>query len=1106
MNKHFTTNFFVPDQHKHQLWRIMRITTLILITAIIQVSAASYAQKISLSENKTPIAKVFIKISQQSGYDFMVTSTTLKDTKLVTIDVKNMEISEVLQTIFQNQPLTYTLNDKVVTVSRKVQSSFLDRVVDALNSIDVNGKVVNDQGFPIAGATILLKDKSQATTTDVNGNFSLQRVNDKAVLVISSVGFLTKELNAKADMGTITLEVSNFKLDEVMVIGYGTTTRRLSTGSVSEVKATELDQQPISNPILGLEGRVPGVFITQTAGYSGAQFNIQIRGQNSIAGNINNNAPLYVVDGIPFNSTPVEQTAGISGASGLSPLNTIDPADIETINILKDADATAIYGSRGAAGVVLITTKKGKAGRTKVNVDVSSGFGDVTHTVPLLSTDQYLSIRRQAFANDAIINSTIVPTTASAPDLTVFDQHAYTDFTKLVLGNTQHQTKATFEISGGDQYTQFLFGGNYRHESTVLPSSTADDGVQFHLNMQHHTHDNKFGVSVSASYDVDNNAIPTSSLGTANYGLPPNYPVYTSTGDYNWAGSYTNPLATFNSTYSLKSNNMLTNASLHYMVLPGLDLKVNAGYNYDNVFGTTISPISSANPAKNPTPTIILQNNYVKTYIAEPQATYTHTWGKGKLTAILGATWQETQVVQPYFILGIYTNIQLANNLGTTTVLLKSSGYQDYKYDSGFARVEYEWDGKYLFSGNIRRDGSSRFGPNKPFGNFGSAAFAWIFSKEDFVRENLAWLSFGKLKTSYGSVGSDKTLQDYQYLSTYSSGISFPYGSVSALAPISISNPNLQWEQTNKLDVAMELGFIHDRIFFSVDVYRNRTSHLLATTPLPPHDGFGLLTGNLPDGAIVQNQGIEIELTTANIKKKNFSWNTSFNFTSPQNKLVAFPNLASNANYANYYVVGQSLNTRFLYHSTGFVNGIPTVQDVSGDGVITAGYSATGKSDYIVAGNSDPKFYGGLNNTIAYKGITLDFLFQFVKRTAQRGDLSGYPGLGNNIAQSVLDLPFKYSATNGAAYPTSSYSYYTQSDAAIQDASFLRLKNVSLSYNVPQVWAKKMKMSTFQVYLHGQNLLTFTPYKGYDPETLSAFTGTPLPTLRMLVAGIKTTF
>jgi TonB-linked SusC/RagA family outer membrane protein len=1088
----------MPFSRLPKTWLLaMKLTTFLLLAAILSVSASGFGQKVTLNFHNASLESVLQQLREQTGYDYVADETLLNNANNVTLKLKDTQLDEALKKVFANQDLTYSLNNKAIVITQK-QVSFIDKITKFLAlPIFVHGKVVDEKGAPLAGVTISLKDRSQATATDINGEFFLQRVDNKAVLVISSVGYLTKEINVKPEMGAIALEISNSKLDEIVVVGYETTTQRLSTGSVSQVKGVEIEQQPISNPILGLEGRVAGAFITQTAGYAGAQFNIQIRGQNSISSlNINNGAPLYIVDGIPFNSQPVEQTAGAFGTYALSPLNTLDPTNIETIDILKDADATAIYGSRGANGVVLITTRKGKAGDTKFNFDLSNGFGNVTHTVPLLGTAQYLSIRRQAYANDGI-----TPTAANAPDLLSFDQNAYTDFTKLVMGNTQHQTRATFDLSGGDQYTQFLFGGNYRQESTVLPSNTADKGEQFHLSSQHRSHNNKFSVLVSVSYDADNNAIPNVTVSNSQYGLPPNYPVYTSSGAYNWAGSYSNPLAPFLATYSLKSTNLITNATLHYNVAPGLDLKVNAGYNYDNVNATTISPVIAVNPAFNPTPSVTLGNNYIKTYIIEPQVNYTHTWGKGRLTALVGGTWQETQFFQPYYIIGSYTNIQLVNNLSSTTVLAKISGYKDYKYDSGFGRVEYEWDGKYLVSGNIRRDGSSRFGSNKAFGTFGSGAFAWIFSKENFIKDNLTWLSFGKLKTSYGSVGSDKTLTDYAYLSTYSAG-AFPYGAVASLAPTNIANPYLQWEQTNKLDIAMDLGFINDRILFSAAVYRNRTSHLLASQSIPSQDGFGAYSANLPDGAIVQNQGIELELTTVNIKNKNFSWTTSFNFTAPQNKLLAFPNIL-NSNYANTYVVGQSLNARYLYHSTGFVNGVPTVQDVNGDGIITAGYSATGKTDYIVDGNSDPKFYGGLDNTFSYKGITLNFLFQFVKRTAQRGDLLGYPGTSSNIAQSILDLPFKYSATTGSAYPTNFYSYYTQSDAAIQDASFVRLKNVSLSYNFPQTWTKKMKMSGLQVYLHAQNLLTFTPYKGYDPETLS---GIAEPTLRMVVAGIKTTF
>jgi TonB-linked SusC/RagA family outer membrane protein len=645
-----------------------------------------------------------------------------------------------------------------------------------------------------------------------------------------------------------------------------------------------------------------------------------------------------------------------------------------------------------------------------------------------------------------------------------------------------------------------MFGGNLRHESTVLPSKTADDAAQFHLSAQHSSRDKKFGVLASVNYNIDNNSLPNYSLNVTNYNLPPNYPLYNADGSLYFGTSFSNPLASLNAIYSLKSTNLISNISLHYMVIPGFDLKVNAGYNYDNVFSSNITPASALNPLSNSTPTSTLGNNYIKTYIVEPQMNYTHTWGKSKITALLGGTWQETQYVQPYYVLGTFNNIQLANSLAALNLIIKTSGYTDYKYNSGFARLEYEWDGKYLFSGNLRRDGSSRFGSERPFGNFGSGALAWIFSQEDLIRNNLPWLSFGKLKASYGSVGNDRTIRDYAYLSTYQA--STAYGPISSLSPSGILNPYLQWEQTTKLDIAMDLGFLNGRIFFSADYYRNRTTHLLANTAIPSQSGFSSYNSNLPDGAVVQNRGVELQLSTVNIRSKGFNWNSSINFTLPENKLLSFPGILSST-YANTYVVGQSLNLITGYHSTGIVNGIATAKDLNGDGVLTSGYSGTGKSDFYVIGNGDPKYYGGLENTFSYKGLQLNFLFQFVKRKAARGDLnfSSYPGLSYNLPESRLDVPLKYSSAFGTP-ATNAYGYYIGSDAAIEDASFIRLKNVALTYNVPLTFAKKMGMAAMQVYLHGQNLATITKYNGIDPETLSG----GIPTLRMLVAGIKTTF
>lgn len=1068
----------------------MKITVLLLLVALLQVSANSFAQKVTLSENGTALNKVFDKIRQQTGYDFLVNKDALQKAKPVSIQVKNAELEEVLEKIFEHQPLEYKITDKLVLI--KPKAAVPPQITS--DSITVKGRVVDEKGLPVSDAAVRFKNKG--TVTDHDGKFLLENVEKNAVLVVSYIGFLSREMNAVPDLGTIVLMKSNAKLDEVVVVGYETTTRRLSTGSLSQITTKELDQQPISNPILGLAGRVTGAFITQTAGYAGAPFNINIRGQNSFAGSTNNfAAPLYIVDGVPFGSTPVEQSVGAFGILAFSPLNTIDPTQIESISILKDADATAIYGSRGANGVVLITTKKGKAGNTRLDVDLSSGIGQVTHTIPMLNTDQYLNIRRQAFANDGV-----TPNTTNAPDLTVWDQHAYTNFPNLLTGNTQHQSKATISLSGGDLYTQFFLSGNYRHESTVLKTNTADDAVQFHLNTQHHSRDNRFGVTASVSYNSDNNTIPNYTLNNYNYGLAPNFPLYNADGSLHSTADFTNPLAPFNSNFNLKSSNLISNISLHYMLVSGLDLKVNGGYNDDNVFGTTITPAAALNPLYVATQTSQLNNNYVKTYIVEPQLDYTHYWGRSRVTAIVGGTWQETQTVQPYYIFGSFNNLQLATSLAALTVFTKSSTSSDYKYNSGFARLEYEWNGKYLFSGNIRRDGSSRFGSKKPFGNFGSGALAWIFSKENFAN-NMPWLSFGKLKASYGAVGSDKALQDYAYQSAYmATGV--VYGPISTLTPSRILNPYLQWEVTTKLDAALELGFLHDRLFFSADVYRNRTNHLLGNAILPDQDGFGTYSANLPNGAVVQNKGLELELSTVNVKTKKFSWNTSLNFTTSQNKLLSFPGLAAST-YANTYVVGQSLNLINVYHSTGFKDGIAAAQDVNGDGKISYGISANGKGDYIIAGNRDPKFYGGLDNTFSYKGFQLDFLFQFVKRRATRGDINftSYPGQMYNLPASFLNVPLKYSATAGSA-ASNAFFYYTASDAAIEDASFIRLKNVSLAYNVPAAWARKAKMSGLQIYLHGQNLVTFTKYKGLDPETLSS----SLPTLRMIVAGIKTTF
>lgn len=1082
-----------------KLFLVMKLTTFLMIIASLHVSAAAFSQEITLSEKNAPIAEVLNKIQEQSGYEFFYNSKALAEAGTVTLNVKKATVKDALEQLFKYEPFTYSIDNNTIIVRPK-ERSLKDKLKGLIGlSSALSGIVTDSLRTPISGASVTLTGAANyMTRTDNKGQFTFPAVPQGSYnLIITYVGYnrLEKKIESTgADLSLgFVLHASTEKLDEVLITGYGRTTQRLTTGAIGKVSGAQIEQQPVSDPILAMEGRVPGLFITQTAGNPGAPLNVMIRGQNSLNA-LSQSPPLYIIDGIPFNSMPVENTIGGHGINGFTPLNTINPSDIESIDVLKDADATSIYGSRGAAGVIVITTKKGKAGDTKFTVDLSNGFGEATHLVPLASTAQYLAVRRQAFINDGV-----TPNAANAPDLFTYSQTADLNYPDLLVGNTSHQQNAAFSVSGGDAYNQFLFGGNLRHESTIYDTKTADNAEQFHLNMQHKSHDSRFNISAAVSYNVDHNTIPNYNLFAANYSLPPNYPLYNADGSLFFGNGYTNPLAAFNSSFSVKSNNLVTSATMRYMILPGLEISANAGYNLDDVSSQEIDPSSSYNPAYNYSSTSVFGNNYIKTYIAEPKLTYTYTLGKGKFTALIGGTWQETQTVQPYYTYAFYTDPQLINSLNSLQILFQSSGYTDYRYDSGYGRLEYSWNDEFLASANIRRDGSSRFGGNKRFGTFGSGAVAWIFTKNNLFKDNLTWLSFGKLKASYGTSGQDGS-PDYAYESTYTANI--PYGPYVTLLPTSIDNPELQWEVTKKLDIALDLGFFQDRILFSIDAYRNRTSHLLGYLPLPSQDGFDSYIANLPDGAVVQNKGLEMELTTNNIKNKDIRWTTSFNLTIPRNKLLSFPNL-SGSTYANNYVVGQSLNFIHVYHFTGFKDGIAQVEDIDHDGTLTQGIAANGQGDWIIDGSADPKFYGGFNNSISYKGFQLDIFFQGVSRRASRGDtyFASAPGMGNNIPKALLKLPFKSSISYGTQ-ATDGYFNYTGSDAAVEDASFLRLKNVSLAYNFPSTVIKHIGMSGLQVYIHAQNLLTFTKYDGLDPETLS----NGLPTIRMIIAGIKTTF
>jgi hypothetical protein len=438
--------------------------------------------------------------------------------------------------------------------------------------------------------------------------------------------------------------------------------------------------------------------------------------------------------------------------------------------------------------------------------------------------------------------------------------------------------------------------------------------------------------------------------------------------------------------------------------------------------------------------------------------------------------------------------------LAATTKAYRGFYYSLYRYDAIYGRLSYNVDDKYVVNLTARRDGSSRFGPGKQFGDFGAAGIAWIFTKERFIENNFSFLSFGKFRGSYGTTGNDQ-IGDYQYLSTYSP-ISSTYQAVSGLSPTQLTNPYFAWELVKKLEGGIDFGFLKDRILIGATYYRNRTGNQLVGEPLPEVTGFSSVQFNLP--AVVQNSGAELTLNTINIKSKNFLWKMSANLTVPSNKLVAFPDLINFPAYSLVYVVGKSLFISQLYHSTGVdpQTGLYSFATKNANGIPSA------PQDWVVTKPITQKCYGGIQNSFSYKGFQLNIFIQYVNQLGHNYKYYfGYPGyVNNNEPTAVLNRwtkPGDIAVTQrfGQAYGTegNTYNYFQVSDGVITDASFLRLKNLALSYTLPTNWNSKMHLQNFKVYLQCQNLVTITKYLGIDPET----GGMGLPPLRMITAGVQ---
>ncbi|MGV3696975.1 SusC/RagA family TonB-linked outer membrane protein [Flavobacterium sp.] len=961
--------------------------------------------------------------------------------------------------------------------------------------------VVKDSNGVLPGVTITVKGTSISTITDNTGKYSIIAKTDD-VLVFSFIGFKTTEI-AIDGKTIINLNMTDdaTTLKEVTInAGYYTVRDKERTGSISKITSKDIEKQPVVNVLAAMQGRMAGVDITQTTGMPGGGYDIRIRGINSLrsAGN----APMFVVDGVPFASDAIgnlQTSTNIPNPT--SPLNTLTPNDIESIEILKDADATAIYGSRGANGVVLITTKKGKAGKTQFTASASTAFGTVTKFASLMNTEQYLAMRDQAFANDGI-----TPLPDDAYDVNgTWDRSRYTDWQKELLGGTAEMHTLQASVSGGTAQTSFLISANSFTQGTVLPGNYKYKKGGAHVSLGHESVDKRFKISFSGTYDVQDNDQPSRDLTYVARSLAPNAPaLYDAQGNLNWENAtWDNPLAALNAKALAKTNSLVANTSMSYQLPYGFTAKGSFGFtdlqheeSRSNI-STVNNPIYGVTSASS---SIYFNNTNRKSWIAEPQLQWQKQFNTSKIDVLAGATYQN-QITDRLVQLGsgFASNSLLYNLASASTLRVLNNDEIVYRYQAFFGRLNYSYKDKYIVNLTGRRDGSSRFGPGKQFSNFGAAGAAWVFTEENFVKSKIAFLSFGKIRASYGIAGNDQ-IGDYQFLDTYQASTGVYDGSV-GLAPIRLFNPNFSWESNKKLEAAIELGLFNDRVFVTGSFYKNHSSNQLVGMPLPSTTGFTTMQTNLD--ATVENSGTELTLRTVNLKTKDFEWTTNFNISWAKNKLLEFPGLATST-YRNQYVIGESINILKLYHFTG-VNaqtGVYEFEDVNGDGAITFA------NDAQITRDLNPKYFGGLQNQIRYKRFQLDFLFQFVNQLNRNassqytspGDFSNQPTSALGGWQQPGDIASTQIYTTGLnSDALNANDQFVNSDAGIGDASFIRLKNIAFTYTLPEA----VKGMQCKLNVQAQNLLTITSYKDGDPEFRSY---NYLPPLRIISFGAEIKF
>lgn len=935
----------------------------------------------------------------------------------------------------------------------------------------VSGKVTdaaNGQGLP--GVTVLVKGTQVGTATNLDGEYSLNVPAGAKTLAFRFVGYATVE-KAVGNASTInvTMNVDAAKLSEVVVVGYGEQSRQVSTQTVATVSSKAFENMPVTSPQQLLQGQAAGVQVTSASGVLGASTQIRIRGAASITGG---GQPLFVVDGVPLNDNAYSTNQG--GGAPLNPLLNINSNDIESMTVLKDAAAVSIYGSRGSNGVVLIKTKSGALNKkTQVSLDYFTGFSEPTGILSYMSGPEWTS-----FVNASRVARGLTPTT--------FPTESF-DWVKGVL-QTGKNTSYNLSARGGDSKTRFFVAGNYNDEEGYTIGNDLRR-LSGRINLDHNISDYvKVGVNYNLSRAHSNRINTENSTHaplTGAYLQRPTVLPRDAEGQLVNTGFIANPfILTELNTNKFTMYRNTGNAFLEVAFLKNFTAKTDFGI--DNVQSDSRSrQVNLQTPGGSAFRLGIQDYKWLSTNTLN----YKNEFNDHSVGGLLGYSF-ETSRFDDITVAGTgFASDALPNVGSASTKTTTDATGSEWALESQFARLNYGFRNKYLVEGTIRRDGSSRFGPNKKYGVFYAGSAGWVLSEEEFV-QNISAINFLKLTTSYGTSGNDR-IGNYNYLELFGGGAAADYNGNSGLIPTTVPNPDLGWEQTAQFDVSLN-ATVFNFLDLEASYYAKNTTDLLANQPYPYTTGFTLATRNIGS---MKNTGVDFQITSRNFSKGDFQWTTSLNMGFLKNRVTSLPTnkdafgndfLVGSA--AQRAVVGKSLNEFFLVRYKGVNPESGHAEWFDKDGNVTTTYSS---NDAVYVGSAIPKFTGGFTNNLAYKGFDLNAFFNFAYGSKIMIDgLRFTENINTPSFNKSTDLLNYWKNPGDKAFapalssPTAA-NFNQRSTLQLQNGSYLRLKTLSLGYTLPTALLAKTKaISSLRVYALGQNLYTLTAkdFRGPDPE------------------------